>query len=90
MVIVDVDHPDIEKFVGWKMREEQKSGGACRWKQVVLEVPEEDNEGGKEEQSTDLKNERVKLAVVQALAKRVPDELHIPRACACKAGESGH
>lgn len=24
MVICDVDHPDIEKFVGWKVREEQK------------------------------------------------------------------
>jgi len=24
MVVVDVDHPDIEKFVSWKVREEQK------------------------------------------------------------------
>ncbi len=24
MVIVDVDHPDIEAFIGWKVREEQK------------------------------------------------------------------
>jgi len=24
MVVVDVDHPDIEEFVAWKMREEQK------------------------------------------------------------------
>lgn len=24
MVIVDVDHPDIEEFIAWKMREEQK------------------------------------------------------------------
>ncbi len=24
MVVVDVDHPDIEDFVGWKVREEQK------------------------------------------------------------------
>ncbi|MEX2650503.1 MAG: adenosylcobalamin-dependent ribonucleoside-diphosphate reductase, partial [Alphaproteobacteria bacterium] len=24
MVVVDVDHPDIEQFVGWKVREEQK------------------------------------------------------------------
>jgi ribonucleoside-diphosphate reductase alpha chain len=24
MVVVDVDHPDIEEFIGWKVREEQK------------------------------------------------------------------
>ena len=24
MVVVDVDHPDIESFIGWKVREEQK------------------------------------------------------------------
>ena len=24
MVIVDADHPDIEEFVGWKAREEEK------------------------------------------------------------------
>ena len=24
MVIVDVDHPDIEKFINWKVKEEQK------------------------------------------------------------------
>src|SRR5690606_4554251 len=24
MVVVDADHPDIEDFIGWKVREEQK------------------------------------------------------------------
>ena len=24
MVVVDVDHPDIEKYVNWKVKEEQK------------------------------------------------------------------
>ena len=24
MVVVDIDHPDIEQFIGWKVREEQK------------------------------------------------------------------
>ncbi|MBK8176809.1 MAG: vitamin B12-dependent ribonucleotide reductase [Rhodospirillales bacterium] len=24
MVVVDVDHPDVEQFIGWKVREEQK------------------------------------------------------------------
>ena len=24
MVICDVDHPDVEEFIGWKVKEEQK------------------------------------------------------------------
>ena len=24
MVVVDIDHPDIEAFIDWKVREEQK------------------------------------------------------------------
>jgi len=30
MVIVDVDHPDIEQFIDWKVVEEQKGCRACR------------------------------------------------------------
>ncbi len=72
MVIVDVDHPDIEKFVGWKVGEEQKvaalvagSKSCSRHLNNVIKV-------AREEQSTDLKNERVKLAVIKALSKNVP------------------
>ena len=28
MVVVDVDHPDIEEYIGWKVREEQKVAAA--------------------------------------------------------------
>jgi ribonucleotide reductase alpha subunit len=28
MVIVDIDHPDIEEFIEWKAKEEEKS---LRW-----------------------------------------------------------
>ena len=72
MVIVDVDHPDIEQFVNWKMREEMKvaamvagSKSCSRQLNAIIKV-------AREEQSTDLKNERIKLSVVKALSKNVP------------------
>jgi ribonucleoside-diphosphate reductase alpha chain len=72
MVIVDVDHPDIEKFVNWKMREEQKVAALVAGSKACAKSLKRIMRVAKEEQSTDLKNERVKLAVVQALAKNVP------------------
>jgi len=72
MVIVDVDHPDIEKFVNWKMKEEQKVAALVAGSKACAKTLKRIMRVSKEEQSTDLKNERVKLAVVQALAKNVP------------------
>jgi len=72
MVIVDVDHPDIEKFVNWKMQEEQKVAALVAGSKACAKSLKRIMRVAKEEQSTDLKNERVKLAVVQALAKNVP------------------
>ncbi|MCX6770562.1 MAG: hypothetical protein NTX79_00755 [Candidatus Micrarchaeota archaeon] len=71
MVIVDVDHPDIEKFVNWKVREEQKVAALVAGTKACSKSLKKIMRVAKEEQSTDLKNERVKLAVVQALAKNV-------------------
>ncbi len=72
MVIVDVDHPDIEKFVSWKMKEEQKVAALVAGSKACAKTLKRIMRVAKEEQSADLKNERVKLAVVQALAKNVP------------------
>jgi ribonucleoside-diphosphate reductase alpha chain len=72
MVIVDVDHPDIEKFVNWKMKEEQKVAALVAGSKACAKSLKKIMRVAVEEQSTDLKNERVKLAVVQALAKSVP------------------
>ncbi|MFA6907206.1 MAG: vitamin B12-dependent ribonucleotide reductase [Candidatus Micrarchaeia archaeon] len=71
MVIVDVDHPDIEKFVNWKVREEQKVAALVAGTKACSKSLKRIMRVAKEEQSTDLKNERIKLAVVQALAKNV-------------------
>ena len=71
MVIVDVDHPDIEKFVNWKVREEQKVAALVAGTKACSKSLKRIMRVAKEEQTTDLKNERIKLAVVQALAKNV-------------------
>ena len=71
MVIVDVDHPDIEKFVNWKVREEQKVAALVAGTKACSKALKKIMRVAKEEQTTDLKNERIKLAVVQALAKNV-------------------
>ncbi|MFA6489122.1 MAG: vitamin B12-dependent ribonucleotide reductase [Candidatus Micrarchaeia archaeon] len=72
MVIVDVDHPDIEQFVNWKMREEMKVAAMVAGSKSCGKHLNKIMKVAREEQSTDLKNERIKLAVVQALAKEVP------------------
>src|SRR5271167_4597648 len=35
MVVVDVDHPDIENFIGWKVKEEQKVASLAAGSKVV-------------------------------------------------------
>ena len=72
MVIVDIDHPDIELFINWKMREEQKVAALVAGSKSTSKALRKVFKAAKDEQTTDLKNERVKLAVVQALAKNVP------------------
>ncbi|VVC01278.1 Vitamin B12-dependent ribonucleoside-diphosphate reductase [uncultured archaeon] len=72
MVIVDIDHPDIEEFVNWKVREEQKVAAMVAGSKSCSKHLNRIVKVACEEQSTDLKNERIKLAVVQALAKNVP------------------
>ncbi|MFA4983109.1 MAG: vitamin B12-dependent ribonucleotide reductase [Candidatus Micrarchaeia archaeon] len=72
MVILDIDHPDIEEFVNWKMREEQKVAALVAGSKSCAKYLNRVLKAAKEEQTTDLKNERVKLAVVQAMSKNVP------------------
>ena len=35
MVVVDIDHPDIEEYIGWKVREEQKVAALVTGSKVV-------------------------------------------------------
>ena len=72
MVIVDIDHPDIEDFVNWKVREEQKVAAMVAGSKSCSKHLNRIMKAASEEHSTDLKNDRVKLAVVQALSKNIP------------------
>ena len=35
MVVVDIDHPDVEKFIDWKVREEQKVSSLVTGSKIV-------------------------------------------------------
>ncbi|MCX8196941.1 MAG: vitamin B12-dependent ribonucleotide reductase [Candidatus Micrarchaeota archaeon] len=72
MVIVDIDHPDIEKFINWKVVEEQKVAAMVAGSKACSKALNEIMKVVKQEQTADIKNERVKLAIVKALAKNVP------------------
>ena len=45
MVIVDVDHPDIEEFINWKVREEQKVAALVTGSRTVAKHLTADHEG---------------------------------------------
>ena len=48
MVIVDIDHPDIEDFIDWKVIEEQKVAALVAGSKLSREAPEGGAEGLRE------------------------------------------
>ncbi|MCX8175316.1 MAG: vitamin B12-dependent ribonucleotide reductase [Candidatus Micrarchaeota archaeon] len=72
MVIVDIDHPDIEKFISWKVVEEQKVAAMVAGSKSCAKHLNSIMKVAADERTTDLKNERLKLEVVKALSKNVP------------------
>ena len=80
MVIVDVDHPDIESFISWKVQEEQKvaalvTGSKLCQKHLNLIVQATRNWDGVDSESRfDVaKNDALKKAVRAARKAMVPD-----------------
>jgi ribonucleoside-diphosphate reductase alpha chain len=78
MVILDADHPDIEKFIEWKVIEEQKvaalvAGSSINKKAIGL-IVEACKEGTEIEENQKLKN-----AVIYATKQNVPTK-YIERA----------
>ncbi len=76
MVIVDVDHPDIEKYVSWKVSEEQKvaalvagSRNCRRHLNRILEATKTDGPG----RFDPLRNGPLKAAIKGARRSYVPD-----------------
>ncbi|NTU97002.1 MAG: vitamin B12-dependent ribonucleotide reductase [Chlorobiaceae bacterium] len=72
MVIVDIDHPDVEKFIEWKAREEDKVASlvagsriCSRFLQAILEEAVANGADRKE-------NPRLQKLIQNALARAVP------------------
>ncbi|HEY8378657.1 MAG TPA: vitamin B12-dependent ribonucleotide reductase [Nannocystis sp.] len=87
MVIVDVDHPDIEKFIDWKVIEEQKVAAlvagsklCARHLNLVLGACHDDALTG-EDRFDPRKNKGLRQAIINARAAEIP-ESYIQRAIA--------
>ena len=73
MVIVDIDHPDIEEFINWKVREEHKVAALVAGSKSIGRALNRIMKTANEERSTDFtSNKRLRSAVASALAHNVP------------------
>jgi ribonucleoside-diphosphate reductase alpha chain len=84
MVVVDVDHPDIEEFINWKVREEQKvvamvagSKLAERHLNAVLkacfEADDAAGEGNEVDPFNPKHNRTLKAAIIAARKSEIPE-----------------
>ena len=85
MVVVDVDHPDVEQFINWKVHEEQKVAAlvaGSRMAEVhmntVLQACLQGCDGDDCEKDTDCrfdpkKNSSLKTAILAARASMIPE-----------------
>jgi len=81
MVVVDVDHPDIEDFINWKVVEEQKvaalvAGSKLANKhlgEVMAACTQWDGEAGSESRFDPKQNKRLKKAILAARAVMIPE-----------------
>jgi ribonucleoside-diphosphate reductase alpha chain len=72
MVIVNVDHPDIEKFIEWKAKEEEKVAALVAGSKIASTflhaISDAAQQGGTDEQT----NERLRVLIQRALNRGVP------------------
>jgi ribonucleoside-diphosphate reductase alpha chain len=72
MVIVNVDHPDIEKFIEWKAKEEEKVAALVAGSKIsstfMQEIASAAADGGTDE----AHNERLRVLIQRALNRGVP------------------
>ncbi|MEI8320804.1 MAG: vitamin B12-dependent ribonucleotide reductase [Alphaproteobacteria bacterium] len=78
MVTVNIDHPDIEEYINWKMIEEQKVSslvsGSKLTRRHLNNIMKACYEGNAETAEVDLKkNEPLKLAIKEARKVLIPD-----------------
>ncbi|MDQ7081057.1 MAG: vitamin B12-dependent ribonucleotide reductase [Paracoccaceae bacterium] len=84
MVICDMDHPDIEEFVNWKVREEQKvaalvAGSKMHEQQLNLLFGAIRDWDGKEEDAFDPKVNKALKAAIRSAKKNAIPETYINR-----------
>lgn len=73
MVCVDLDHPDVEEFIEWKVKEEQKVAALVSGSQSCKEKLNEVMNAAIANKSVDLKeNKELRKKIKQALDKQVP------------------
>jgi ribonucleoside-diphosphate reductase alpha chain len=81
MVVVDIDHPDVEEFINWKVLEEQKVAALVTGSKLcrkhltaVMEACQENNDTGKgDERFNPSENPVLKKAMREARKAMVPD-----------------
>ncbi len=79
MVICDMDHPDIEEFISWKVREEQKVASLVAGSRIIeklmTDMFNEINrwDGNRETACNPRKNSNLKLAIRRARESMVPE-----------------
>lgn len=79
MVILDVDHPDIEEFINWKVTEEQKVASLIAGSKLheaklnAIFAAINGFEGDKADAIAPAKNDALKTAVLDATRNFIPD-----------------
>lgn len=78
MVTLDIDHPDIEEFITWKVREENKVASLVAGSMLIKNIMTKlvDSLAGASENEELLKptkNEKLKEALLQAKANFIPE-----------------
>jgi len=77
MVVVDVDHPDVEEFIDWKVIEEQKVAalvvGSKVCRKHLTAVMEACKLGTSEKRFTPSDNPTLKAAIIEAKRSMVPE-----------------
>ncbi|MCY4005746.1 MAG: vitamin B12-dependent ribonucleotide reductase [Rhodobacteraceae bacterium] len=79
MVICDIDHPDIEEFVNWKVKEEQKVASIVAGSEITkdslgaLFAAINSFEGVREQACSPMDNKDLAKAIRQARSMRVPE-----------------
>jgi ribonucleoside-diphosphate reductase alpha chain len=81
MVVVDVDHPDVEEFINWKVKEEQKvaalvAGSKLAQKhlaEVMTACNQWDGEAESEARFDPKQNKKLRKAILAARAVMIPE-----------------